>query len=141
MVFDVSETFFLRPGRELWGRGGAWGAGLYGRDGIYNIVPFVCKLNPTNDLSCRSTIHAPPSVRYSLLIDSLVFIYFFLSNHLFTGRQKEEGEKIMFGFQKEDDFNNKLELKKEQKKKKRDNEVVQCFIIFMYLNTMLLQYC
>lgn len=48
----------------------------------------------------------------------------------------------MFGFQKEDDFNNKLELKKEQKKKKRDNEVVQCFIIFMYLNTiMLLQYC
>lgn len=93
MVFDVSETFFLRPGRELWGRGGAWGAGLYGRDGIYNIVPFVCKLNPTNDLSCRSTIHAPPSVRYSLLIDSLVFISFFLFQSPFYRSTKRGGGK------------------------------------------------
>lgn len=45
----------------------------------------------------------------------------------------------MFRFQKEDDFENNLVLKE---KKKDNEEVVQCFIISMYLNTiMLLQYC
>lgn len=122
-------------------------AGLYGQaglGGIYNIFFIVfffvfflsrsCKLNPRNDFlvvlrSIRPPHHPPQCPAFSLL---------FLSP--FTAKQKRKKKKKMFGFQKEDDFENNLVLK--EKKKKDNEEVVQCFIISMYLNTiMLLQYC
>lgn len=61
-------------------------------------------------------------------------IVIFLSH--FTKKKRGKKDEMMFGFSKEVAFKNNLVLKKDIE------EVVKCFIIFMYLNTIiLLQYC
>lgn len=118
-------------------------AGLYGRvglGGIYNIIVFSvfflfrsCKLNPRNDFlvvlqSIHPPHHPPQCPAFSLL---------FLSP--FTGKQKRKKKKRCSDFKKKMILRTTLCLKR---KKKDNEEVVQCFIISMYLNTiMLLQYC
>ena len=111
----------------MMGDGGGWGGG-----GVYNVWFWSRNLKARNDFLVVLRSICPYSVRHC---------YFLITFDIRKKRKKkikiQKKDEMMFGFWK-----NKLLLITTLCLKKDIEEVVKCFIISMYLNTIiLLQYC